>query len=181
MKTTSQNIPASKFALPVEGRDHIQGNIIAPITLLEYGDYECPYCGEAYPIVKKIQERLGEKLCFAFRNFPLANSHPHAVHAAEAAEAAAAQGRFWEMHDLLFENQGALADEDLAQYAAGLGLDAERLIREVQAGHHEARVKEDFRTGTRAGVNGTPTFFINGERYDGPRDLETFLEALTGR
>jgi protein-disulfide isomerase len=181
MKTTSQNIPAAKSALPIEGRDHIQGNIRASITLLEYGDYECPYCGEAYSIVKEIQARLGENLCFAFRNFPLANSHPHAVHAAEAAEAAAAQGRFWEMHDLLFENQDALEDEDLAQYAAGLGLDAERLSREVLSGQHQARVKEDFKTGTRAGVNGTPTFFINGERYDGPRDLETFLEALTGR
>jgi protein-disulfide isomerase len=181
MKTASQNIPASKYALPIEGRDHIQGKINAPITLLEYGDYECPYCGEAYPIVKEIQERLGEKLCFAFRNFPLANSHPHAVHSAEAAEAAAAQGRFWEMHDLLYENQGALEDEDLAQYAAGLGLDAERLLREVQSRHHQARVQEDFKTGTRAGVNGTPSFFINGERYDGPRDVETFLEALMGR
>jgi protein-disulfide isomerase len=177
MKT---DISGSKLTLPIEGRDHIQGNIHAPITLLEYGDYECPYCGEAYPIVKEIQERLGEKLRFAFRNFPLANSHPHAVHAAEAAEAAAAQGRFWEMHDLLFENQNALDDEDLAQYAAALGLDAERLIREVRSGQHQARVQEDFKSGMRAGVNGTPTFFINGERYDGPRDLETFLEALTG-
>ena len=180
MKTTSsENIPAAKLALPIEGRDHIQGNIGAPITLLEYGDYECPYCGEAYPIVKEIQERLGEKLCFAFRNFPLANSHPHAVHAAEAAEAAAAQGQFWEMHDMLFENQQALDDEDLAQYASDLDLDAKRLIKEVQSGEHQARVKEDFRGGTRAGVNGTPTFFINGERYDGPRDVDSFLEALT--
>jgi protein-disulfide isomerase len=178
MKTA--NIPNTKLTLPIEGRDHMQGNIHAPITLLEYGDYECPYCGEAYPIVKEIQERLGEKLCFAFRNFPLANAHPHAVHAAEAAEAAAAQDRFWEMHDLLFENQIALDDEDLAQYAANLGLDAKRLIQEVSSGQHEARVKEDFKSGMRAGVNGTPTFFINGERYDGPRDLETFLEALTG-
>jgi len=177
MKT---DISGSKLTLPIEGRDHIQGNIHAPITLLEYGDYECPYCGEAYPIVKEIQERLGEKLRFAFRNFPLANSHPHAVHAAEAAEAAAAQGRFWEMHDLLFENQNALDDEDLAQYATVLGLDAERLIREVRSGQHQARVQEDFKSGMRAGVNGTPTFFINGERYDGPRDLETFLEALMG-
>lgn len=178
MKTTS--ISESKLTVPIEGRDHIQGNISAPITLLEYGDYECPYCGEAYPLVKEIQERLGKKLCFAFRNFPLANSHPHAVHAAEASEAADAQGRFWEMHDLLFENQNALEDEDLAQYASALGLDAERVIREVQSGQHQARVKEDFKSGMRAGVNGTPSFFINGERYDGPRDLETFLEALTG-
>ena len=180
MKTASQTIPNTKLTVPIEGRDHIQGNIKAPITLLEYGDYECPYCGEAYPLVKEIQERLGEKLCFAFRNFPLANSHPHAVHAAEAAEAAAAQGQFWEMHDLLFENQQSLEDEDLAEYATTLGLDAKRLIREVQSGEHEERVKEDFKSGTRAGVNGTPTFYINGERYDGPRDVETFLEALTG-
>jgi protein-disulfide isomerase len=177
MKTAS--IPNTKLTVPVEGRDHIQGNIKASITLLEYGDYECPYCGEAYPIVKEIQERLGEKLCFAFRNFPLANSHPHAVHAAEAAEAAAAQGQFWEMHDMLFENQQALEDEDLAEYATALNLDAKRLVREVQSGEHEERVKEDFKGGTRAGVNGTPTFFINGERYDGPRDVESFLEALT--
>jgi len=176
MKTGS--IPNTKLGLPIEGRDHIQGNIHAPITLLEYGDYECPYCGEAYPIVKEIQTRLGEKLCFAFRNFPLANSHPHAVRAAEAAEAAAAQGRFWEMHDLLYENQEDLEDEALAKYAAALGVDAERLIREVVSGEHQARVQEDFRSGTRAGVNGTPTFFINGERYDGSRELETFLEAL---
>jgi protein-disulfide isomerase len=177
MKTAS--IPNTKLTVPIEGRDHLQGKISAPITLLEYGDYECPYCGEAYPIVKEIQERLGEKLCFAFRNFPLANAHPHAVHAAEAAEAAAAQGQFWEMHDLLFENQQALEDEDIAQYAATLGLDAKRLIQEISSRLHEARVKEDFKSGMRAGVNGTPTFFINGERYDGPRDVESFLEALT--
>ncbi len=176
MKTA--NIPNTKLTVPIEGRDHLQGSINAPITLLEYGDYECPYCGEAYPIVKEIQERLGEKLCFAFRNFPLANAHPHAVHAAEAAEAAAAQGPFWDMHDLLFENQQALEDEDIAQYAATLGLDAKRLIQEVSSRQHEEHVKEDFKSGMRAGVNGTPTFFINGERYDGPRDLETFLEAL---
>jgi protein-disulfide isomerase len=179
MKTTTQSIPNTKLALPIEGRDHIEGNIHASISLLEYGDYECPYCGEAYPIVKEIQERMGEKLCFAFRNFPLANSHPHAVHAAEAAEAAAAQGQFWEMHDLLFENQQALEDEDIAHYATDLGLDANRLIREVMSGEYQARLKEDFQGGTRAGVNGTPTFFINGLRYDGPRDVESFLEAMT--
>jgi protein-disulfide isomerase len=177
MKTA--NIPNTKLTVPIEGRDHIQGNIKASITLLEYGDYECPYCGEAYPIVKEIQERLGEKLCFAFRNFPLANAHPHAVHAAEAAEAAAAQGEFWDMHDLLFENQDALEDENLAEYATALNLDAKRLLKEVSSGQHEERVKEDFKSGMRAGVNGTPTFFINGERYDGPRDVEAFLEALT--
>jgi protein-disulfide isomerase len=170
-----------KSALPMPDRDHIQGPIDAPIALVEYGDYECPYCGEAYPIVKAIQERLGDRLCFAFRNFPLVNSHPHAEHAAEAAEAAGAQDRFWEMHDLLYENQTALEDEDLAQYASALGLDAKRLIREVLAGAHAARVREDFRGGARNGVNGTPSFFINGVRYDGAPDVEALLAALTER
>src|SRR5712671_68908 len=168
----------SKLLLPRAKHDHIQGSIDAPIALVEYGDYECPYCGQAYPIVKAIQERLGNRLCFAFRNFPLANSHPHAEHAAEAAEAAGAQGKFWEMHDMLFENQEALEDEDLAQYAALLGLNAPRLMAEVIEGAYAERVRQDFTTGVRAGVNGTPSFFINGERYDGARGLEALLAAL---
>jgi protein-disulfide isomerase len=169
----------SKATLPVAGRDHIQGRIDAPIVLVEYGDYQCPYCGEAYPIVKAIQERLGERMCFAFRNFPLANMHPYAEHAAEAAEAAAAQGRFWEMHDVLFENQNALEDENLEQYAEALKLDVKRLMLEVSNGSHTARIREDFRGGVRNGVNGTPTFFINGERYDGPLDAAALFTALT--
>jgi len=171
---------APKSALPMPDRDHIQGPIDAPIALVEYGDYECPYCGEAYPIVKAIQERLGDRVCFAFRNFPLVNSHPYAEHAAEAAEAAGAHGRFWEMHDLLYENQDALEDEYLARYAATLGLDAERLIKEVLAGTNAARVREDFRSGARHGVNGTPSFFINGVRYDGKTGVASLLAALTG-
>jgi protein-disulfide isomerase len=179
MKTsTSKETSHLDLTRPVAGRDHIQGRIDAPMTLLEYGDYECPFCGEAYPILKAVQERLGNKLCFAFRNFPLTNMHPHAAHAAEAAEAAAEQGRFWEMHDLLFENQGALEDEDLAAYAETIGLDARRLITEILNGRHQARVREDFKGGMRAGVNGTPTLFINGERYDGPRGVEELVEAL---
>jgi protein-disulfide isomerase len=169
----------SKATLPIAGRDHIQGPIDAPIVLLEYGDYQCPYCGEAYPIVKAIQERLGDRLCFAFRNFPLANMHPHAEHAAEAAEAAGAQGHFWEMHDALFENQNALEDDDLAEYAKALHLDAKRLMEEVAKGAHSARVREDFRGGVRNGVNGTPTFFINGERYDGSLEASALFSALT--
>jgi protein-disulfide isomerase len=175
---TITSIPKSKLTLPIDGRDHIQGPIDAPITLLEYGDYECPYCGAAYPVVKAVQERLGDRLCFAFRNFPLVNMHPHAEHAAEAAEAAGAQGKFWEMHDALFENQIALDDEDLAQYAADLELDASRLISEVVAGAYAARLQEDFRSGARGGVNGTPTFFINGARYDGEPEVNALLAAL---
>src|SRR5437016_7947654 len=107
----------ARLILPVGSRDHIRGPLTASITLTEYGDYECPYCGEAYPIIKAIQERLGDRLCFAFRNFPLFKSHPHAQHAAEAAEAAGAQGQFWEMHDLLYAHQQALKDKNLAEYA----------------------------------------------------------------
>jgi protein-disulfide isomerase len=179
MKREASSIPNSKLTLPIPGRDHIQGPTDAPIMLVEYGDYECPYCGAAHPIVKAIQERLGDRLCFAFRNFPLNNAHPYAEHAAETAEAAGVQGKFWEMHDLLFENQDALDDEALAQYATALGLDARRLIREVLDGTHTPRVREDFRSGARSGVNGTPTFFINGVRHDGTPDA--LFEALAER
>jgi protein-disulfide isomerase len=165
--------------VPVAQRDHLQGIMAAPIRLLEYGDFECPFCGAAYPLVKEIQHELGERLCFAFRHFPLSTVHPHAEHAAEAAEAAGAQGRFWEMHDLLFENQDSLEDEDRAHYAAVLALDARRLRAEVRDGVHEPHVREDFRSGVRSGVNGTPTFFINGQRYDGQRVLEEMLASLT--
>ncbi len=158
--------------------DHLQGLIDAPVTLLEYGDYQCPACGDAYPMVKAIQKQLIGQLCFAFRNFPLTNIHPYAEHAAEVAEAAGTQGRFWEMHDLLFENQEALDDEALLEYARTLGLDDTRLAHEIREGDHTPRVREDFRHGVRAGVNGTPTFFINGERYDGPTGLEPLLAAL---
>src|SRR6476646_7201477 len=117
----------SLLTLPVSERDHIQGPADAPVTLVEYGDYECPHCGRAYPVVKAIQRHFGRRLRFVFRNFPLAEAHPHAAHAAEAAEAAAAQGRFWEMHDSLFEHQQALDDRHLVEYAGALGLDTSRL------------------------------------------------------
>jgi protein-disulfide isomerase len=169
------------LTLPDPERDHISGSPAGSIKLLEYGDYECPFCAEAHAVVKEIQRRLGDDLLFAFRNFPLANIHPHAEHAAEAAEAAGDQGNFWGMHDLLFKNQAALEDEDLAAYAAELGLDAKRLLREVTSSVYAARIREDFKAGVRGGVNGTPTLFINSERYDGPRDAETLLSALTAQ
>jgi protein-disulfide isomerase len=179
-REASITIPDSKLALPIAGRDHIQGPIDAPMTLLEYGDYECPYCGEAHYVVKTLQKRLGHRLCFAFRNFPLVNSHPHAEHAAEAAEAADAQGKIWEMHDVLFENQRALDDQNIEEYAAALDLDADRLIREVLAGEHIERIREDLQAGRRAGVGGTPTFFINGVLYEGEPEVESLIEALSG-
>jgi protein-disulfide isomerase len=169
----------SKLIMPELNRDHIQGPLDAALKLVEYGDYQCPYCGAAYPVVKAIQEQLGDQLCFAFRNFPLVNAHPNAEHAAEAAEAAGGQGVFWQMHDLLFENQGALEDEDLARYAANLGIDAKRLMNEVRGSAHAGRIQEDFRSGARGGVNGTPTFFVNGHRYDGDSDVQSLISALT--
>lgn len=165
--------------LPDPERDHFQGTIDAPIALLEYGDYECPFCGEVQPIVREIQRRLGDDLCFAFRHFPLTNVHPHAEHAAEAAEACGKQGAFWPMHETLFANQDTLDDESLARYAAALGFNAMRLIQEVISGAHAERVREDFSGGVRAGVNGTPCFFVNGQRYDGARALEPLLAAVS--
>lgn len=164
---------------PVEADDHVVGPADAPVTLVEYGDFECSYCGMAYPIVKGIQRRMGDRLRFVFRNFPLKESHPHAAHAAQAAEAAAAQDAFWAMHDALYQHQHALADDDLVRYAAALGLDADRVARELQDGTYAHAVRDDFRSGVRSGVNGTPTFFVNGARYDGAwADEGAFLRAL---
>jgi protein-disulfide isomerase len=177
----TDNITATRLTVPVARRDHIQGPLDAPVTLLEYGDYECPACGQVFPMIKAVQERLGDNLCFAYRHFPLTNVHPHSEHAAEAAEAAGGQGKFWMMHDILFENQDALEDEDLIRYAAALQLNARRLIAEVEAGAYATRLREDFMSGIRGGVNGTPTFFINGIRYDGARALSALLDAVTLR
>jgi protein-disulfide isomerase len=148
------------------------------VTLTEYGDYECPYCGAAYPIVQEVRRALGPNLRFVFRHFPLSQAHPHAQRAAEAAEAAGAQGEFWKMHDLLFQNQDALEDADLLRYAVSLKLDEEIFRRELSSGLHTDRVRRDFRSGVRSGVNGTPTFFINGVRHDAPWDLPTLTAAL---
>jgi protein-disulfide isomerase len=163
---------------PVGARDHAQGPADAPVTLVEYGDYECPYCGAAYPIVKEVQRRLGDRLRVVFRNFPLTQVHPHALRAAEAAEAAGAQGQFWAMHDTLFEHQRALDDAHLAQYAAELGLDGARFARELGEHAHAERVRADVLSGARSGVNGTPTFFIDGVRHDGDYELDTLLAAI---
>jgi protein-disulfide isomerase len=169
----------ARLAVPVsEDRDHIRGPRTAPVTLVEYGDYECPYCGQAYYVVKELERRAGSLMRFVFRNFPLTTIHPHAERAAQAAEAAGAQGKFWQMHDCLYENQHALEDEDLLKYGALVGLDIQRFVREMQEGRYLDRVREDFLSGVRSGVNGTPTFFINGVRHDGSWDLDTLLAAI---
>ena len=170
----------SALVLPVGPRDHIQGPANAPVTLVEYGDFECPHCGRAYPIVKEIRRSMSEDLRFVYRHLPLTRMHLHAEHAAEMSEAAAHHGKFWPMHDLLFENQDALEDVDLVGYAGSLGLDPDWAAAALAEGRFEPRVREDFSSGVRSGVNGTPTFFINGQRYDGPLDLllETLRQAL---
>lgn len=168
----------SPLTPPVSDLDHRSGPEGAPVTLVEYGDFECPHCGRAHPIVSAIQRQMGSRLRFVYRHFPLAQAHPHAQQAAEAAEAAAAQGKFWEMHHSLFEHQEALEREDLVARAEGFGLDVERLAAELADGVHTPRVRRDFSSGVRSGVNGTPTFFINGQRFDKPWDPPILLAAL---
>src|SRR5215216_3290567 len=163
---------------PVGTRDHARGSKDAPVTLVKYGDYECPYCGEAHPLLKELQERVGGQVRFVFRHFPLDSAHPRARRAAQAAEAAASQGRFWEMHDLLYERQGELGEEDLTRYAAELGLDLELFEEDLANDNHAWRIEEDRLGGDRAGVRGTPAFFVNGVRYRGPMDLEGLLAAV---
>lgn len=172
--------PQVRLRVPVSNADHAQGPEDAPLVLVEYGDYECPHCGSAHPVVKHVQRALADELRFVFRNFPLATVHPHAMNAARAAEAAALQERFWQMHDTLFENQDALDDESLLAYAAALGLDLETFAQDMLSRDVERRILSDLEGGARSGVNGTPTFFINGFRFDGDwsRSLLPTLQAL---
>lgn len=167
------------LTIPVNENDHIQGNIDAPIVLVEYGDFECSYCGRAYPIIKKVQKHLGKDLCFVFRSFPLAQSHPNAMHAAEAAEIVTSTGKFWEYHDLLYENQETLDDGSLARFAAQFGIDEKDMLQDLESGEYEDQVKESFNGGVESGVNGTPSFFVNGSRYDGDWEYEPLLEYLS--
>jgi len=167
--------------VPVTPEDHIQGDPDAELTLLEYGDYECPHCGRAYGIVKQVQKRFGRRLRFVFRNFPLTQIHPHAQTAAETAEFAGAHGLFWEMHDLIFENQDRLGRPLLFALTEELGLDPQGLRDALTAGQFEPRVRRDFLSGVRSGVNGTPTFFVGEQRHDGPWELENLVTALEAR
>ena len=166
------------LTVPVNDRDHVQGPADAPVTLVKYGDFECPYCAAAHVIVKKVQEIMADQLRFVFRHFPLTQIHPHAEPATEASEAAGAQGQFWEMHDVLYENQPMLDSLHLVMFAQELGLDGTRFVRELKEGIYRERVRRDFLSGVRSGVNGTPAFFINGIRYDGSWDLPPLVEAL---
>jgi protein-disulfide isomerase len=175
----SKQAEATDLTLAVsDERDHIRGPRTAPVTLVEYGDFECPHCGAAHVVLGELQGEMGDQFRLIFRNFPLTQVHPHAERAAEAAEAAGAQGRFWEMHDVLFENQEALDDESVLSYAQDLDLDMVLFERDLAGGVYTPRVREDFMSGVRSGVNGTPTFFINGRRHNGPWDVESLGAAI---
>jgi protein-disulfide isomerase len=166
------------LTLPVGQRDHIRGSLSAGVTLVEYGDYECSHSGQAYTVLKTNQQRLGNRVSFVFRNFAISQIHARAQNAAEAAEAAGAQNKFWQMHDMLFEHQQALDNGYLVEYADALGMDITRFLRDMSQHLHAERVHEDFMSGMRSGVNGTPAFFINGVRHDDPWDVETLLAAV---
>src|SRR6266849_6193748 len=166
------------LAVPVSERDHRQGPATAAVTLVQYGDYECPYTRLSTTIVRAIQQQLGDQLRFVFRNFPLTEIHPHALHAALAAEAAAAQGKFWQMHDAIFHHQHTLEDSDLEQFAEAVGLDMQQYARALAEQRALARIEEDVEGGERSGVQGTPTFFINGVLYRGSWEQDALLAAL---
>ena len=163
---------------PVTADDHAQGTEGARVTLVEYGDYQCPSCGQAYPIVKAVQAAMGPSLRFVFRNFPLKTMHPFAQGAAEAAEAAGTLGKFWAMHDALYENQFSLGEADIEMYAMELGVDLDAFAAALAEPGPASKVRRDFLGGVRSGVNGTPTFFINGERHDGAWDEASLTAAV---
>jgi Na+/H+ antiporter NhaA len=177
--TTGTSERIVDLAVPVDpGRDHVRGSDDAPVTLLEYGDFECPFCGRAEPVVREVVKEFGDDLRYVFRHLPLADVHPNAQLAAEAAEAAAAQGKFWEMHDLLFDHQDALRPMDLVGYAGRLGLDVDRFTDELRRRVYASRVAEDIDTADMSGVTGTPTFFLNGRRHQGAYDIDTLTAAV---
>lgn len=165
----------------VNSRDHIQGNKNASLELVEYGDYQCPHCGRAYAVLKEVQEAMGNNLKFVFRNFPLSDAHPDAFNAAVATEAAGLQNKFWEMHDIIYENQEQLDWKHLLGYAKKIGLEMVRFTADVERDSVTAKVEDDFESGVRSGVNGTPSFFINGVKYEGGRDADDLIEYLKNR
>jgi protein-disulfide isomerase len=169
-----------QLKVSVSAEDHVQGSEDAKVTLVEYGDYECPHCGRAYPVVKRLQEHFRDSLRFVFRNFPLTEMHPLAEPAAESAEFAATQGKFWEMHDGIYEHQSQLSLELLLSLAKKNGMDQRALTQALNSGTFQDRVKKDFMSGVRSGVNGTPTFFINGRRHDAQPDFESLANGIEG-
>lgn len=169
---------ASRLILPVGDFDHCQGSPTAKFTLVQYGDYQCPFCRIAHSFISSIQQQLGEQLRFVFRHFPQPHLHPEAYHAAEAAEAAASQNKFWDMHTHLLQHQSQLADSYLVEYAIALYLDVDQFLAEMASDCHTARIQADIESGVQSGVIKTPTFFINGLKYSDDPHLEKLLEAI---
>jgi protein-disulfide isomerase len=160
----------------VNNDDHMEGSLSAPVEIVEFGDYQCPYCGQAYPIIKDIQVLYEGQIKFIFRNFPLTEIHQHAFLAAQSAEAAALQGKFWEMHDAIYENQARLSEDLFLELATELGLDLEKFKKDVASAEVKEKVEGDFESGVRSGVNGTPSFYVNGQKFDGGAiDLRNML------
>ncbi len=168
----------SELTPPLSAEDHVDGPERAELELVMFGDFQCPYCTAAYPIVRRIRDQMAARLLFAFRHFPLREIHPDAERAAQAAESAAAQGAFWQMHDRMYESRGALSRDDLAGYARELGLDTDRFAAELDSGEHAARVQRDVDSGMASGVTGTPAFFVGGRLYGGSFDAQSLAAAL---
>ena len=171
---------AELLSPPLEEVDHVRGESAAPLQLVMFGDFQCPFCLGAQKSLRRVRERLGERLLFGFRHLPIPEKHPLAIEAAEASEAAAAQGRFWEYHDALYANQPRLSRETILEVGRDLGLDAERIATEIDAGAHRPRVERDLASAAASGATGTPTFFVNGERFYGAYDASSLVEALEG-
>jgi protein-disulfide isomerase len=169
----------AQLSIPVGPDDHSIGALDAKLTVVEYGDYQCPYCGQAYPIVEQLRRDFADSMRFVFRNLPLADVHPHAEAAAEVAEAVGLQGKFWEIHDALYENQHDLSAPALLRYVEEVGADVNSATKDIADGGPRRRVEADFEGAVRSGANGTPTFFVNGVRYDGSWLYEPFSEFLT--
>jgi formate-nitrite transporter family protein len=168
-----------KLKNPVTERDHTSGSATAAVTLIEYGDFECIYCGQVYPIIKQVQNLIGDNLRFVFRHFPIIQNHPHSMRAAEAAEAAAAQQKFWQMHDELFMHQTALEDRDLSRYAKRIGLDPERFSRDMTEHSFLQQIDADYQHSLfDEHITGTPTLYLNDVRYTGATDFESLLHAI---
>ncbi|MFL5897741.1 MAG: DsbA family protein [Solirubrobacterales bacterium] len=171
---------AELLSPPLEELDHVRGEPGAPLELVMFGDFQCPFCLGAQSVLRRVRERLGERLLFGFRHLPIPERHPLAPLAAEASEAAAAQGRFWEMHDALYATQPKLSRGTMLESARGLGLDVERIAAELDSGAHRDRIARDVASAGASGATGTPTFFVNGERFYGAYDAGSLVEALEG-
>jgi protein-disulfide isomerase len=175
---TGDGLSLARLLLPIQPEDHMQGAASARLTLVEYGDYECPACGSLFLTIRQLHQELAGDVRIVYRHYPFSGRHPHAQLAAEAAEAAGAQGKFWEMHDLLFEHQSALAQKNLLAYAEQLALDRDLFRQALKDRSYERRVREDFKRGVANGVYGTPGLFVNGIRYDGALDAQAILKKL---